>query len=152
MNYTDIIAAYADYEPYELDTMQIHLLSKLNASDPLPAFEEMINILKNEFYGTFTLINNRLYYVLSIKIRTVTVYEYVDHTGSKSRLEAEKIDAIRYRIEPIAVVMNTVLSKLTPNQSFLLYNAYIRRFECDGYQLRSLKQALRKLLNRLNQR
>ena len=41
MNYDDIIAAYSDYEPYELDAMQLRLLSKLKADDPLPAFEEM---------------------------------------------------------------------------------------------------------------
>ena len=152
MNYDDIIAAYSDYEPYELDAMQLRLLSKLKADDPLPAFEEMISILKNEFYGTFALINNRLYYALSIKIRSVTRYEYVDHTGAKSRLEAEKIDAIRYRIEPIAGTVNTVLSKLSPNQAFVLYNAYIRHIDCYGYQLRTLKQALRKLLKRINQR
>lgn len=151
MNYADIIAAYSDYEPYELDTLQTRLLSKLNAEDPLPAFEEMLSILKNEMFGSYILINNHLLYVLNIRIRTQTRYEYVDHSGSISKLEAEKIDAIRYRIEPLANMVNTVFSKLEPSKTFLLYNMYICNIRPDGYQRRSLRTHLRKLLERINQ-
>lgn len=150
MSYPTIIAAYQDYEPYELNGMQAHLLALMQQNDPLPAFLLMIDILKNEMLGSFHQINGHLYYDLSIRIRTQTRYEYVEHNGSTSKLDAQKIDAIRYRIEPIVDTVNEVFAHLTPQQSYLFYNAYIHHIKQDGYAIRSLKQALRKTLDRLN--
>ena len=151
MQYSTIIAAYSDYEPYELDSMQTRLLTKLKAEDPLPAFEEMLSILKNEMFGSYKLINNHLIYDLHIRLRTQTHYEYVDHSGSTSKLEAQRIDAIRYRIEPLATMVNTVFSKLEAQQTFMVYNIYICNMHVDGYARRSLRLALRKVLTHINQ-
>ena len=65
-------------------------------------------------------------------------------------METQKIDDIRYRIEPLVMYVNEIFAKLTPLQQCQFYSIYIKHLsiEDSGYLKRALNKAIKNVIMR----
>lgn len=147
--FNQIIRAYQQFEPYELSPFQVHLLQQIQSNDNvIEVFLTIIQLLKNDMYGRYVLLSNTLHYELDIKLKTKTNYSFQANSGLPYRLETQKIDDIRYRIEPLVMYVNEIFAKLTPLQQCQFYSIYIKHLsiEDSGYLKRSLNKAIKNVI------
>lgn len=147
--YEKLINNYKDFQPYELNKSLYLLLKRLYKNNNASSLTLIINYLNNPMYGSFYLINNRLFYKIDIKLKTAINYSNI-HSNKPYRLEAQRIDDIRYQIEPLAKFMNFLFLQLDNTQCLNFYNIYILKLKnsTNGYIKRSLNHQLTTIINR----
>lgn len=149
MSFSLIQTKYHDFEVYELNKFQLEILQAIHQNkDSLKLFIKIVDILNNEMYGHYVMINNHMEYHMDIKLKHQTKYYYVSKENQTYRLEAQQQDDQRYRIQPLVDTVNYVFSKLNLIYTYQFYNIYIRRIKTidPSYNKRALHKQIRMIL------
>lgn len=140
-----------DFESYEdlaLEQPMLYLNYSFDEDDALSVLLKAVDYLDNELLGKFMLINNRILYVIDIHLKEANSYEFRGNQRKPYQLEVQRMDTIRFKIEPLVNVINRIFAFFPSELSYQFYNIYIKHIKDGnyGYTKRSVNKRVRQIL------